>query len=104
MRYKVIRYSSFSVEIQQDYRSIVFIVSLFFLCRGKFSNLMTIFEIHVFCLENSCNSRRACGHVDVGTCPHQVLAPTLTLSQPGEADYAHAIMVSTPSIESHRRA
>ena len=25
--------------------------------------------------------RRACGHVDVGTCPHQVLA--LTLSQPG---------------------
>ena len=27
--------------------------------------------------------RRACGHVDVGTCPHQVLAATLTLSQPG---------------------
>ena len=26
---------------------------------------------------------RACGHVDVGTCPHQVLAATLTLSQPG---------------------
>ena len=23
--------------------------------------------------------RRACGHVDVGTCPHQVLATTLTL-------------------------
>ena len=27
--------------------------------------------------------RRACGHVDEGTCPHQVLAATLTLSQPG---------------------
>jgi len=27
--------------------------------------------------------RRACGHVDVGTCPHHVLAHTLTLSQPG---------------------
>ena len=27
--------------------------------------------------------RRACGHVDVGTSPHQVLAATLTLSQPG---------------------
>ena len=26
--------------------------------------------------------RRACGHVDKGTCPHQVLAATLTLSQP----------------------
>jgi hypothetical protein len=25
-------------------------------------------------------SRNACGHVDVGTCPHQVLAATLTLS------------------------
>jgi len=49
-------------------------------------------------------SRRACGHVDVGTCPHQVLAATLTLSQPGWADYAHPILVSTPSFESHRRA
>ena len=28
-------------------------------------------------------SRRACGPVDVGTCPHQLLAATLTLSQPG---------------------
>ena len=28
-------------------------------------------------------TRRACGHVDVGTCPHQVLAVTLTISQPG---------------------
>ena len=25
----------------------------------------------------------ACGHVDVGMCPHQVLAATLTLSHPG---------------------
>ena len=24
--------------------------------------------------------RHACGHVDMGTCPHQVLAATLTLS------------------------
>ena len=48
--------------------------------------------------------RRACGHVDEGTCPHQVLAATLTLSQPGGADYAHSILVSTPSFESHRRA
>ena len=30
-----------------------------------------------------CYCRRACGHVDVGTYPHQVLAATLTLSQPG---------------------
>ena len=30
-----------------------------------------------------CLLRRACGHVDVGTRPHQVLASTLTLSQPG---------------------
>ena len=29
------------------------------------------------------NRRRTCGHVDVGMCPHQVLAATLTLSQPG---------------------
>jgi hypothetical protein len=48
--------------------------------------------------------RRACGHVDVGTCPHQVLAATLTLYQPGRADYAHPILVSTPSFESPRRA
>ena len=48
--------------------------------------------------------RSACGHVDVGTSPHQVLASTLTLSQPGGADYAHPILMSTPSFESHRRA
>ena len=49
-------------------------------------------------------SRRACGHVDEGTCPHQVLAANLTLSQPGGADYALSLLVSTPSFESHRRA
>ena len=49
-------------------------------------------------------ARRACGHVDVGTRPHQVLASTLTLSQPGGADYAHPILMSTPRFESHRRA
>ena len=48
--------------------------------------------------------RRACGHVDVGTRPHQVLTSTLTLSQPGGTDYAHPILMSTPSFESHRRA
>jgi hypothetical protein len=31
----------------------------------------------------SLHYRRACGHVDVGTCSHQVLTATLTLSQPG---------------------
>ena len=55
-------------------------------------------------IHNSPFFRRACGHVDQGTCPHQVLAATLTLSQPGGADHAHHILVSTPSFESHRRA
>ena len=55
-------------------------------------------------IHNSPFFRRACGHVDQGTCPHQVLAATLTLSQPGGADYAHPILVFTPSFESHRRA
>ena len=38
--------------------------------------------------------------------PRQVLAATLTLSQPGGrgADEACAILVSTPSFESHRSA
>ena len=48
--------------------------------------------------------RRACGHVDLGTRPHQVLASTLTLSQPRGADYDLPILMSTPSFESHRRA
>ena len=48
--------------------------------------------------------RRACGHVDVGTCSRQVLADTSTLSQTEGADYAYPILVSTPSFESHRRA
>ena len=51
-----------------------------------------------------CYNRRACGHVDMGTRPHQVLAATLIISQPGGADYAHPILVSTPSFEIHRRA
>jgi hypothetical protein len=42
--------------------------------------------------------------LEQGTCPHQVLAATLTLSQPGGTDHAHLILVSTPSFESHRRA
>ena len=42
-----------------------------------------------------------CGHVEVGTCPHQVLAATLTLFQPGEADYTHHIMMSPQRFESH---
>jgi hypothetical protein len=32
------------------------------------------------------------------------LAATLNLSQPRGADYAHPILMSTPSFESHRRA
>ena len=48
--------------------------------------------------------RRTCGHVDVGTCPHQVLAATLTLSQPGGRLCPPYILVSTPSFENHRRA
>ena len=43
--------------------------------------------------------RRACGHVDVGTCPHQVLAATLTLSQPGGADYAPASVLAPPYVQ-----
>ena len=51
--------------------------------------------------------RHACGHVDMGTCPHQVLAATLTLFQPRVADYTHLsqhILLSPPSFESHRCA
>ena len=44
----------------------------------------------------------ACGRGDMSTLI--VLAATLTLSQPRGADYAHPILVSTPSFESHRRA
>ena len=44
-------------------------------------------------------SRHACRYwiVDVGTCTHQVLAATVTLFQPGRADYAHHMLMSTPS-------
>ena len=34
--------------------------------------------------------------MDEGTCPHQFLAATLTLSQPGGTDYAHLITTGTP--------
>ena len=46
-------------------------------------------------------SRRACGHVDVGTCPHQVLAATLTYPI-STGDYTHPILVTKPIFESHR--
>ena len=46
------------------------------------------------------NRRRTCGHVDVGMCPHQVLVATLTLSQPGGADYDHDLLMS-PGAPTH---
>ena len=49
-------------------------------------------------------SRRACGLGDVGTCPHQDLTATVALILPGGADYAHHILMSTPSFESHRHS
>ena len=49
--------------------------------------------------------RRACGHVDVGTCPHQVLAATLTLSQPGGGGtpywYPHQVLKATGAPEDY---
>ena len=48
--------------------------------------------------------RPACGHGDIGTGPHQVLAATLTLFTPGGTDYAHHIPMSPPSFGTHRRA
>ena len=56
------------------------------------------------CGNNAETVYSACGPVDVGTCPHQVLAATLTLSQPRGVDYAHPILMSPPSFEIHRRA
>ena len=38
----------------------------------------------------------------MGTGTHQVWVFTLTLFEPGGADYAHSIMMSPPSFESHR--
>ena len=76
----------FYLELEQDYSAQIWVLWLQYF--------------------NSIQARHACGHVDVGTCPHQVLAATLTLSQPWGvgADYARPILVSTPSFESHRRA
>ena len=51
------------------------------------------------CLD-SINNRRACGHVDVGTCPLQGLAATLTLFQPEGSDYAHQVLKATGAPES----
>ena len=46
--------------------------------------------------------RCACGHGDMRTGPHKVLAATLTLFQPGGTDYAHRITASTPGFENLR--
>ena len=45
---------------------------------GKFFYIYKNLHIEPF----NVGYRRACGHVDVGFCPHQILAATLTLSQP----------------------
>jgi hypothetical protein len=43
--------------------------------------------------------------VDVGICPHKVLVASLTLGITARgADYAHHILMSPPSFESHRGA
>ena len=45
--------------------------------------MMYLKYVPTYLLKSSYFIRRACGHVDMGTRPHQVLATTLTLSQPG---------------------
>ena len=73
----------------------------------KASVLITNFIALYECLTSFDNFRHPCGHGNVGTGSHQVLATTLTLFQPGGADYAHHILIilmSPPSFESHRRA
>ena len=52
----------------------------------EFLMFETLYHLHLFDL-NKILFRRACGHVDEGTCPYQVLAATL--DQPRGADYAH---------------
>ena len=82
------------------YRLTIFIKSLLFTLLSK--NFMTFFN-------SSIMSDRIFVHtpgVPVGmwTCPHQVLAAILTLSQPGGgADCAQTILVSTPGFKSQRR-
>jgi hypothetical protein len=49
------------------------------------------------------NHRRAFGHGDIGTSPHQVLAAALALFQPRGTDYAHHILMSPPGFERHKR-
>ena len=51
--------------------------------------------------------RHACVHLDVGTCPHQVLTATLTLFQPeggGQIMPTIYILMSNSAYESNRRA
>ena len=48
--------------------------------------------------------RLACGHGDVGTCPHQVCCSHLNPISTKGADYAHPILMSPLSFESHRCA
>ena len=48
-------------------------------------------------------SRRACGHVDVGTRPHQVLASTPTLSQPGSRLCPPQCYEPPPDLQTLRR-
>ena len=65
---------------------------------------MHVRELHS---KNKIEEYNTCATVGMGTLglgPHQVLAATLTLFRPGWADYAHHILLSPPSFESHRRA
>ena len=46
--------------------------------------LKSVIKGYILSFQKNWNKAQwACGHVDVGTCPHQLLAATLTLSQPG---------------------
>ena len=40
-------------------------------------------QLNTYILRYFDQMTQVCGHVDVGMCPHQVLAATLTLFQPG---------------------
>ena len=64
---------AFSQNMSRSWRLVNYLLKIFCI------NYLSFFSIHVF----TASFRRACGHVDEGTCPHQVLAVTLTLSQPG---------------------
>ena len=49
---------------------------------SKFGSLLKMRKDGVICLKIN-KFRCACGHGDMGTCTHQVLAATLPLPQPG---------------------